>query len=506
MAAEITFDQPLGAGPGVAGKARNDIWLGQVVDMTSSGTGTTYLWELLNAPRLSEATISNPTAATASITPDVVGTYRIQLTTDDDVVVKVIRARYDSVGAAADRGWALPAVDEEGGESDYGVNDRAWSEVWEAIVEDLLQNGFTVTNLGGDLADWSPASDSQQRVVGIDTMRATLSDSAENGLFVKVAPEVNPSYPREVIRDGDILWIAQQHPGYEASAEQAVVWVMDLTDNTLITTVNIGKDGQYGVRSMAQDDDYIYCSCWNRGAVAIISKATRTVVGWGSLVDAGLGPTLNGVCADNAGNFYACGFDNTGDGIFKWSTAACLGAAFGAVTPSVSNYNGDGGWAASARNLRYYGSYLWLTGKSGISTLRKLNPVDLLTVTASVEIGNSMDSAFDGTYVYVTTEAATLMRFDTTCTQVGAALNLSPSGEMTQPDTVHFDDLGSGVALVTDAQSSVSGGNAAVIDTVGWSVSLFTDTMPARKWGGIVAYNGDFITAAFEDLSGGGPA
>ncbi len=144
MAAEITFNQPTGAGAGVAGKARNDIWLSQVVNMVSSGTGTTYLWELLDAPPGSAATIGNPTLSTANVTPDVMGTYRISLKVDsgggDNTIIKVIRARYDSSGVLTLRGWALPAVDEEIEEADYGTNTRHWDEVWQSILPDIRKN------------------------------------------------------------------------------------------------------------------------------------------------------------------------------------------------------------------------------------------------------------------------------------------------------------------------------------------------------------------------------
>lgn len=144
MAAQITFNQPTGAGPGTAGKARNDIWVDQQVELVSSGTGTTFLWELLNAPPGSAATIADPTFSTATLTPDVMGSYRISLTVDGgglgNKVTKVIRARYDNTGKLLYRGWALPAVDEEEGEADYGTNDRDWDEPWQGITTDARQS------------------------------------------------------------------------------------------------------------------------------------------------------------------------------------------------------------------------------------------------------------------------------------------------------------------------------------------------------------------------------
>ncbi len=141
MAAQLTINQALGAGAGVAGKARNDIWEGQVVSLVSTG-GTVWLWELLSIPNGSASALATPTAMTATLTPDVTGTYRVRLTEDGITrQTRVFRVRYDSAGALKNRGWALPAVDEgedEGvDEANYGTNVRGWDEPWDTITDDI---------------------------------------------------------------------------------------------------------------------------------------------------------------------------------------------------------------------------------------------------------------------------------------------------------------------------------------------------------------------------------
>lgn len=138
MAVEITINQPSGAGAGVVGKARNDIWLDKVVELVSSGAGSSWLWELLDRPFGSSAVITNETAQICSIDPDVIGTYRVKLTTEAGFVIKVFRVRFSGSGVLTKRGWALPAVEEEKGEADYGFNTRHWAEVWDTLIDDLL--------------------------------------------------------------------------------------------------------------------------------------------------------------------------------------------------------------------------------------------------------------------------------------------------------------------------------------------------------------------------------
>jgi hypothetical protein len=143
MAAEITINQPLGAGAGVAGKARQDIWLSKEVELVSSGDGSDFLWELLDRPLGSAATLTDEETALATFTPDKVGTYRIRLTIDElEYVVRVVRCRYDNLGVLTQRGWAFPAIDEQFGEANYDTNERHWAEVWETIMEDIRLNGL----------------------------------------------------------------------------------------------------------------------------------------------------------------------------------------------------------------------------------------------------------------------------------------------------------------------------------------------------------------------------
>ena len=140
--AMILADQLTGAGAGSAGQARNDLWLGQVIQLTSTLSGnSSQLWELLATPPGSSVVLGTPTSVTSSWTPDVIGTYRIRLTTNGggvgNVQTRVYRVRYSSIGVLQNRGWAYPAFSEVDLEANYGGNLRGWAEDLEFILEDI---------------------------------------------------------------------------------------------------------------------------------------------------------------------------------------------------------------------------------------------------------------------------------------------------------------------------------------------------------------------------------
>lgn len=142
----IVADQNTGAGAGSPGLARNDLWLGQVVDLyVGTGGNTSYLWELLDKPVASAAVLTAPaTAFATSFTPDAVGTYRVRLTTNGggigNVQTLVLRVRYDATGELVNRGWAYPAFGEISPEANYGTNARGWGEVLESIFDNVLSS------------------------------------------------------------------------------------------------------------------------------------------------------------------------------------------------------------------------------------------------------------------------------------------------------------------------------------------------------------------------------
>jgi hypothetical protein len=100
------------------------------------------LWEFLDLPAGSAATLSGSTTAAASFTPDLPGPYRVQLTTNGggpgNVQVLIAGVRFSAAGVLVDRGWMLPALGEAGTENNFAGQLRGWSAAWEFILADLL--------------------------------------------------------------------------------------------------------------------------------------------------------------------------------------------------------------------------------------------------------------------------------------------------------------------------------------------------------------------------------
>lgn len=170
--AVIVINQPTGAGAGTPGVARNDLWQNQMVELQiGTGGNANPVWTLLDKPPGSSTSIDNPNSATCHFTPDLVGTYRIQLTVNGggpgNVQVKVARVRHDSAGDIIQRGWAYPAKGEVQGENDYAGNTRGWAEPIEFIFEDIRQalDGAGGTTFGGDLSSFDAT---HQLVKGFD--------------------------------------------------------------------------------------------------------------------------------------------------------------------------------------------------------------------------------------------------------------------------------------------------------------------------------------------------
>lgn len=140
--ASIVIDQAT-LPPGVAGRSRNDGVTGQVVtlrnaDNTNVATGG-HRWVLLT-PRTSTAVLSSPTSPTCTFTPDVDGTYLVELQVNEGVKsnqkAKALLAvlspggfRYPAQGEAAEANWTSAYTG--------NPNDTGW---WEDI-SDILRSG-----------------------------------------------------------------------------------------------------------------------------------------------------------------------------------------------------------------------------------------------------------------------------------------------------------------------------------------------------------------------------
>lgn len=127
---------------GSAGVARKDLWQNRIVRprSTVSGNGSQE-WTLLDKPTGSTASLSNASAVSCSFTPDLPGSYRIQLVTNGggagNVQVLVAAVTFDTDGALLWNGWRIPAFGERIPENNFSGQTRGWAEAVEKIFKDI---------------------------------------------------------------------------------------------------------------------------------------------------------------------------------------------------------------------------------------------------------------------------------------------------------------------------------------------------------------------------------
>lgn len=226
--------------------------------------------------------------------------------------------------------------------------------------------GFTP---GGDLEGNSV----EQIVAAIRTMPTPEASTASPRDFLRVSSGIGGS-PRSCVASGGLVWVGQHTQ--DQSPGSGVVLVVDATTLEVVAQIDLaailpGVDTN-GVRDMAQDDNYVYCACWQTGNVAIISKATNAVVGWGAVQVFG-SPyrQITSVCADNLGNFYAIGYDSLENyALWRFSTAACVLANAPDTVGPVAAQN-----ITRERKVRYgAGALFTANGGSSAHCMHRYNP------------------------------------------------------------------------------------------------------------------------------------
>lgn len=142
MAALIRIDQAANPQPGgIAGRARKDLILGQPVTLRNSDDTNVsrHIWTMLDVPIGSSATLSSTSSPAVTFVPDVAGSYRVQLVTNDGLAGER-DIRIAGVVDGFDR--LYPAADQRADEANWPIgggqlNENGWAKEVERILRSL---------------------------------------------------------------------------------------------------------------------------------------------------------------------------------------------------------------------------------------------------------------------------------------------------------------------------------------------------------------------------------
>lgn len=189
----IAIDQDQGSPSyGTPGVARNDLWQSRLVTARSTASGnTSYLWSFLDIPPGSAATLATPTAQNATWTPDLPGSYRLQLTTNGggpgNVQVLVAAVTKDTAGTLINRGWRVPALGETALENNFSGQTRSWDEALRFIFNDIAANVMpkAALPLPALNVDWS-AADVFTKTLAAGANAITFSNTTDGKTIIVV--------------------------------------------------------------------------------------------------------------------------------------------------------------------------------------------------------------------------------------------------------------------------------------------------------------------------------
>jgi hypothetical protein len=188
----IAFDQARpGPSFGSPGVARKDIWIGRLVTCRCTTSGNvSFEWVILDKPPGSAATLTDDATANATLTPDLPGPYRIQLTTNGggpgNVQILILGVRFDFNGTQVNRGWLPPAFGEVQGENNWDGNVRGYAPGIEYILTDLLSVIGTGGSGGQVVSVKDPAVTADYVCTSNDNVISV--DSTGGSLFVDLMP------------------------------------------------------------------------------------------------------------------------------------------------------------------------------------------------------------------------------------------------------------------------------------------------------------------------------
>lgn len=175
-----------------------------------------------------------------------------------------------------------------------------------------------------------------------------------------------------MVSDGTHIYVCEfpsSDPFHTAAVHRLQVSGTTLLEDRVLSLFTASNDTVQEVRDISDDGTYVFVAAWtgNPSSVAIIEKATFTVVGWAMLPAAF--SAVHSVCSDGT-HIYAIDPNNTV--LYKFLISAHIGQGYGNFVPPVATLTIGG------RMIRFGAGKLWLTGGGGGNpAIRRIDPTTL---------------------------------------------------------------------------------------------------------------------------------
>lgn len=282
--ASIIIDQAT-LSPGIAGRARNDGVLAQVVTLRNADNTNIKRWEwTLSRPRGSASELSSLTAASVQFTPDVDGTYLVMLLVNEGKAS--IQKSRSLFAVKSSGGYRFPAQ----GES----NEANWTSIF--------------TNMANETGWWEDIT---------EILRA--NEAVFTGSILTVETEANLGASRRIVAGAGVTFDDGGEGGdFEISVSPGYSGVVALTDvaaqpeNLVSTRVNAPSTRNNTKRGQV-----------SIGAGSATSENYAAVLGGLSNAASALGATVGGGASNTASGAYA--FIGAGQGNSAVGDFAVLG-------------------------------------------------------------------------------------------------------------------------------------------------------------------------------------
>lgn len=471
-----------------------------------------WTFALLDVPigsALSAGTLITGTTDHANFTPDVLGSYRVQLTVTDNLGVSATDVRTFAVGTS--RGWILPAFLNTHQDTNYSAQTRGWMFLLNTIFKDIanyaffLNTGYSATSgqiLVWSGTAWAPADPPSAGVTSIRDLATgstsgivTVGSGKNTSARVTSTPQLLIDFVVASQANGDLMYFDSTSgtwirlPAGTGSKVLNIDSVSGLPAWQKIVAANVSNTANIEISKIApgSPDTVFFTQSGGSNVSGKLTDAQVSSVAAISTTKLAAG-TVGQLLVNNATPTPVWLAPTGGDGTAVTSS----GTVFSYALSVTSQANGDmicrvsGAWARIPGGTS---GYVLTSNGSGVAPTWQAAPSGVPTGTAGqvlVENGSAVP-----TFLTPSSGVATAVTSDGTTLKWDLSIALQAQGDLIYRNATTWTRLGAGTA-----NQLLSTGGASANPAWGFLVDANIDAaaaMAVSKLGATTGNNGQFL-------------